>query len=99
MIDSNFDYFAGGALLKPTGADEDQPDLYTLAAEAGYTVVKTQAEAEAVTADTGKAILIDENLADGDAMAYELDRTDDMWSLADYVDKGIECWTTTPASS
>ena len=90
MIDSNFDYFAGGALLEPTGADEDQPDLYTLAAEAGYTVAKTQAEAEAITADTGKAILIDEHLADGDAMAYELDRTDDMWSLADYVDKGIE---------
>ena len=23
-------------------------------------------------------------------MAYEIDRTDDMWSLADYVEKGIE---------
>ena len=37
-----------------------------------------------------KAILVDENLADGDAMAYELDRTEEMWSLADYVEKGIE---------
>ena len=91
MIDSGFDYFAGGALLQPTGKEEDQTDLYTLAAEAGYTVVKTQAEAETVTADTGKTILIDEHLADGDSMPYELDRTDDMWSLADYVEKGIEC--------
>lgn len=90
MIDSNFDYFAGGALLQPTGKDEDQTDLYTLAADAGYTVAKTQAEAEAVTADTGKVILVDEHLADGDSMPYELDRTDDMWSLADYVEKGIE---------
>lgn len=90
MIDSNFDYFAGGALLQPTGKDEDQTDLYTLAAEAGYTVAKTQAEAEAVTADTGKVILVDEHLADGDSMPYELDRTDDMWSLADYVEKGVE---------
>lgn len=90
MIDSNFDYFAGGALLQPTGKDEDQTDLYTLAAEAGYTVAKTQAEAEAVTADTGKVILVDEHLADGDSMPYELDRTGDMWSLADYVEKGIE---------
>ena len=90
MIDSNFDYFAGGALLQPTGKDDDQTDLYTLAAEAGYTVAKTQAEAEAVTADTGKVILVDEHLADGDSMPYELDRTDDMWSLADYVEKGIE---------
>ena len=91
MIDSGFDYFAGGALLQPTGKEEDQTDLYTLAQQAGYTVVKTQAEAEAVTADTGKAILVDEHLADGDAMSYEIDRTDDMWSLADYVEKGIEC--------
>ncbi|MFQ9916592.1 MAG: alkaline phosphatase [Flavonifractor plautii] len=39
---------------------------------------------------TEKAIIIDEDLADSDAMAYELDRTDDMWALADYVAKGIE---------
>ena len=45
MIDSGFDYFAGGALLQPTGAEEDQDDLYTLATDAGYTVVRTQAEA------------------------------------------------------
>ena len=50
----------------------------------------THEEAEAVGADTEKAILVDENLADGDAMAYELDRTEEMWSLADYVEKGIE---------
>ena len=91
LIASDFDYFAGGALLKPTGADKDKTSLYDLAEEAGYTVVKTQAEAGAVTAETGKCILIDEHLADGDAMAYELDRADDEWSLADYVEKGIEC--------
>ena len=88
--ESGFEYFAGGGLLKPTGAEGNQEDLYALAEKAGYDVVKTQAEAEKVTADNGKVILIDEHLADGDAMAYELDRTDDMWSLADYVEKGIE---------
>ena len=90
LIESGFEYFAGGGLLSPTGSEGDQDDLYELAAEAGYTVAKTHAEAEAVSADTEKAILIDENLADSDAMAYELDRTEDMWSLADYVEKGIE---------
>ena len=88
LIDSGFEYFSGGALLKPTGSDGDQEDLYALAEEAGYTVVKTQAEAEKVT--EGPVIIVDEHLADGDAMAYELDRTDDMWSLADHVEKGIE---------
>ena len=90
LIESDFDYFAGGGLLSPTGSEGDQESLYDLAKEAGYTVAMTNAEAEKVTASTEKAILVDEDLADGDAMAYELDRTDDMWSLADYVEKGIE---------
>ena len=88
LIDSGFEYFGGGALLKPTGSEGDQEDLYELAAQAGYTVVKTQAEAEKIS--KGPVIIIDEHLADSDAMAYELDRSDDMWALADYVEKGIE---------
>ncbi len=90
LIDSGFDYFAGGGLKKTTGSDGDQTDLYELAEEAGYKVVKTQVEAEALTAEDGKTIVIDEHLADGDAMAYEVDRATDEWSLADYVEKGIE---------
>lgn len=90
LIASNFDYFAGGGLLKPTGADQDKENLYDLAEDAGYKIIKTQAEAEKLTAADGKAIVIDEHLADSDAMAYELDRPDGQWSLADYVEKGIE---------
>ena len=92
LIASNFEYFAGGGLLKPDGHDAEKPseNLYDLAVEAGYKVAMTNAEAEAITADDDKVILIDEHLADSDAMAYELDRTEDMWSLADYVEKGIE---------
>ncbi len=90
LIASNFDYFAGGDLLKPTGADQDKENLYDLAEDAGYKIIKTQAEAEKLTAADGKAIVIDEHLADSDAMAYELDRPDGQWSLADYVEKGIE---------
>lgn len=90
LIDSGFDYFAGGGLLKPTGADEDQKDLYTLAEEAGYNVIKTQAEAETLTAEDGKTIVIDEHLADSSAMAYDIDRAEGDWGLSDYVEKGIE---------
>ena len=88
LVESGFEYFSGGGLLDPTGAEGDQADLYQLAQEAGYQVVKTQAEAEQVTG--GPVIIIDEHLADSDAMAYELDRTEEMWSLADHVAKGIE---------
>lgn len=88
LIDSGFEYFAGGGLLKPTGAEGDQADLYALAEKAGYHVVKTQAEAEQVTG--GPVVIIDEHLADSDAMAYEIDRTDDMWALADAVQVAID---------
>lgn len=92
LAESDFEYFAGGGLKKVTGYDAENPkeNLYDMATENGYKVVMTQAEAEQVSAEDEKVIIIDENLADSDAMAYEIDRTEDMWSLADYVEKGIE---------
>ena len=90
LVASNFEYFAGGGLLKPTGPDKDKTSLYDLAADAGYKVVMTQAEAEAVTSADGKVLIIDEHLADSDAFAYENDRADGNWALSDYVKKGIE---------
>ncbi len=90
MIDSGFEYFAGGGLKDITGNNDDKANLYDLASDAGYKVVFTQEEAEAVTADDGKVIIIDENLADSDSMSYEIDREDGQYSLADYVEKGIE---------
>ena len=90
MVESGFEYFAGGALKKPTGNNKNQKDLYEIAREAGYKVTTTQTEAEAVTAQDGKVILIDEHLADSDSMNYELDRAENQWALADYVEKGIE---------
>lgn len=92
LVASGFEYFAGGGLKKTTGYDKENPltNLYDMAREAGYTVTFTNEEAAAINADSGKVILIDEYLADSDAMAYEIDRTDEMWSLADYVEKGIE---------
>lgn len=53
-------------------------------------MIKTKAEAEALTAGDGKAIVIDETLADDDAMSYTMDLEDGEWALADYVEKGIE---------
>ncbi len=90
LIASGFDYFAGGALKEPTGAEDDKQDSYELAEEADYKVIRTQEEAEALTAQDGKAIVIAETLADGDAFSYENDRADGEWALSDYVKKGIE---------
>lgn len=90
LVASGFEYFAGGGLKKVTGNDKDKTSLYDLAEEAGYKVTYTQADAEAVSAEDGKVILIDEKLADSDAMDYDMDREDGQWALADYVEKGIE---------
>ena len=90
LVASGFEYFAGGGLKKPTGPDKDKTSLYDLAETAGYKVTYTQADAEALTPADGKVILIDEYLADSDAMDYEVDRADDHWALADYVQKGVE---------
>lgn len=90
MIASNFDYFTGGALRDPTGENGGQPDLYKLAEKAGYNVVRTQKGAEQLRPKDGKSIVVSEALADEDSMPYEIDRKDGTWSLADYVDKGID---------
>ena len=90
LVASGFEYFAGGGLKKVTGNDKDKTSLYDLAEAAGYKVTFTQDDAEAVTVADEKVILIDENLADSDAMAYDMDRKENQWGLADYVAKGIE---------
>lgn len=90
LVASGFEYFAGGALKKITGNDKDKTSLYDLAEAAGYKITYTQTDAEAITAADGKVILIDEHLADSDAMSYDMDRKNGEWALADYVAKGIE---------
>ncbi len=90
MINSGFEFFSGGGLKRVTGPDKDKTNLYELAEKAGYKVVFKQADAEAITAADSKVIIVDEHLADSDAMLYEIDRTNEQWSLADHVRKGIE---------
>ena len=90
MIQSGFEYFAGGELINPTGSKKDQADIYKLAEKAGYKVAKTQSDAAKLSAKDGKAIVISEKLADSGAMSYEIDAAANEWRLADYVSKGIE---------
>lgn len=92
MVKSNFDYFAGGGLKNLTGDDKTkkQKNIYDLAEENGYKVIKTQKEAANLTAADGKSILIGENLADSDSLSYSNDVKTNEWELRDYVKKGIE---------
>lgn len=89
-VNSDYDYFAGGGFLDPKGENEDQTDIYEVAAEKGYKVARTQADAEALKPEDGKALIVTEHLADSDSIDYEIDRQEDVWSLADYVQKGVD---------
>ena len=74
----------------PSNSYEDRGGAVPDGPEAGYKVTYTQADAEAVTAEDGRVILMDEHLADSDAMDYDMDRAGGEWALSDYVQKGIE---------
>lgn len=88
LINSNFDYFGGGGVAKNN--DKKSPlykgNIYTLAAEAGYKVVKTQKELLALKPGSGKVLA---RGSDG-ALPYAIDKVKDVATLAEFTAKGIE---------
>jgi alkaline phosphatase len=89
LVASNFDYFAGGALMEPQDKNKDKESIYDIAKKAGYKVTFTQKDASALK-NGDKAIVVSQVLADADAMNYEEDRGSSECALRDYVKKGIE---------
>jgi alkaline phosphatase len=96
MVQSGFEYFAGGGLLQPTGKNKDQRDVLEMAKAQGYTCVNSKAAFEAIKPGTGKVIAINAVLQDSGSMPYELDRKSGDLSLADYTRKGIELLSDNP---
>ena len=89
LVSSNFEYFAGGALMDSQDKNKDKTSIYDLAKNAGYKVCFDQKSAAALK-NGDKALVIAETLADSDSMSYDNDRKEGEWALRDYVRKGIE---------
>lgn len=89
LVASNFDYFAGGALMEPQDKNKDKTSIYELAKNSGYKVCFDQKSASNLR-NGDKALVVAETLADSDSMSYDNDRKDGEWALRDYVRKGIE---------
>ena len=89
LVESNFDYFAGGALMDPEDKKKDKESIYSLAEKAGYKVCFKQDDAKSLK-NGDKAIVINEDTADSGAFPYDNDRISSRWALRDYVKKGIE---------
>lgn len=89
LVASDFDYFAGGALMDPEDKKKDKTSIYDLAKNAGYKVCFDQKAASALR-NGDKALVVAESLADSNALNYDNDRQNGEWALRDYVRKGIE---------
>ena len=92
LIDSGFDFFAGGNIVSNPVISETFLDA---ARQNGFTVARTRAEFDALAPGAGRVIAIPppEGLQDGGSMFYEIDRNPnnpEHFSLADYTRKGIE---------
>ena len=90
LANSNFDYFGGGGFKKPNGPKGDQPSAFEIVRANGYTVVNSRAEFDRLSPGVGKVLAIDPFLDSSKALYYEIDRNDEMISLAEYTRKGIE---------
>jgi alkaline phosphatase len=95
LVDSNFDYFAGGKFLSDDSKEvkeQGKTAIGTLAKQKGYTVVNTKADIENLKkGDKAIAVCPDDQVEkESGAIKYALDRKGDELSLADYTKKGIE---------
>ena len=94
LTGTTLDYLAGGSFLEPDG-DGTQANLLDLAAQNGWTLANTNEDIRALNAESGRVLAIDPNIADAQALSYEIDRErrvadgEDILSLADYVKAGI----------
>jgi len=89
MVNSGFDYFAGGGLLAPNGAKKDKQNVLEIAKQNGYQVVNSKEGILQLDANSGKVIAINPVLAGDEALEYEIDRTNQL-SLADFTSQGIK---------
>lgn len=95
LVDSNFDYFAGGKFLSDDSKEvkeQGKTKIGELAKQKGYTVVNTKTDIQNLKKGD-KAIAVcpdDEVEKESGAIKYNLDRTGNEFTLADYTKKGIE---------
>lgn len=105
MLNTGFDYFAGGDFKDKKGENGDKKSLEKIAEEKGYTVVDSEEEFEKLGnnskeenfSNDEKYLVIAEDREKTDAMKYSIDKRyeqengeDEPDSLSDYVKKGID---------
>lgn len=91
LVNSGFDYFAGGGFLIPEGTLADRAvSLPVLANEKGYRVVNTTEEFHGLKPGAGKTLVLSPRTANGASLPYAIDMHPGDLTLADFTAKGIE---------
>ena len=105
MLNTGFDYFAGGEFKDKKGENGDKKSLEKIAEEKGYTVADSEEEFEKLgnnskeenSSNDEKYLVISDDREKTDAMKYSIDKRyeqengeEELYSLSDYVKKGID---------
>lgn len=105
MLNTGFDYFAGGDFKDKKGENGDKKSLEKIAEEKGYTVADSEEEFEKLgnnskeenSSNDEKYLVIADDREKTDAMKYSIDKRYEQEngeeksdSLSDYVKKGID---------
>jgi alkaline phosphatase len=83
---TNFDFFAGGGFIEPTGKDGAKPDVHRIVTDAGYTIVRSP---DAVAGVSEKVILFQAE-GKGADLPYAIDRTENDLTLSQITDAAID---------
>jgi len=90
LVNSGFDYFAGGGFLIPEGIlGLETVELPQLAAEKGYKVINTAQAFQELGPGSGKTLVLSPRTAAGASLPYNLDMNPGDLTLAEYTSTGI----------
>lgn len=93
LVTSEFDYFAGGPLKRPTGYDPENPspDLYQLAEDNGFTVAVGRQAFDTLQPGVGRVLILPDYEFSGDSLYYTIDDVpENDLSIVDLTQKGIK---------
>lgn len=90
LIKSRFDYFGGGGFKYPKGKKRNQPDLYEQAKTSGFQIISAKQPFDTVTSRSLPLMVVNPVLSDDADMPYQIDITNESFSLSQIVKKGIE---------
>jgi alkaline phosphatase len=94
LVTSDFDYFAGGPLKRPTSSSDGEtelPDIYEMAEENDFTIAVGKEAFDALEPGMGKVLAVPDYKIGGNAMYYTMDDVpENDISIVDMTRKGIE---------